>query len=48
MNWCVIDPGINSLFNILSKDGKKKYNYTKKLHNNRMSFTQKSKEYVTI
>ncbi len=43
MNWCVIDPGINSLFNILSKDGKKKYNYTKKLHNNRMSLHRNQK-----
>ena len=21
LNWCVIDPGINSIFNILSKEG---------------------------
>ena len=35
MNWVVIDPGMNTLFTMLSKDGKKKYNYTKQLHLNR-------------
>jgi len=37
LNWCVNDPGVTSIFNILSKDGKKHYSYTKKLHNNRIS-----------
>ena len=27
LNWVVIDPGMNSLLTMLSKDGKKKYTY---------------------
>ena len=37
LNWVVIDPGVNSLFYMLSKDGKRKLNYTKKKHNERTS-----------
>ena len=37
LNWVVIDPGINTLFTMLSKDGKTTYNYTKSLHLNRTS-----------
>ena len=37
MNWVVIDPGMNSIFTMLSKDGKTKYEYTKQLHINRTS-----------
>jgi len=48
LNWCVIDPGINSLFNILSKDGEKKYNYSKKFHNNRISFYKINKKIIKI
>ena len=34
-NWVVIDPGMNSLLTMLSKDGKKKYSYSKSHHLNR-------------
>jgi len=37
LNWTVIDPGMNSIFTMMSKDGKTKYNYTKGLHINRTS-----------
>ena len=39
LNWVVIDPGMNSLFTMMSKDGNTKYNYTKQLHLNRTSRT---------
>ena len=34
-NWIVIDPGMNSLLTMLSKDGKTKFSYTKEHHLNR-------------
>ena len=37
LNCTVIDPGMNSIFTMMSKDGKIKYNYTKGLHINRTS-----------
>ena len=48
LNWCVIDPGINSIFRILSKDCKKSYNYSKKFHNNRTSFYKINKKIIKI
>jgi len=48
LNWCVIDPGINTIFSILSKDGKTRYNYSKKFHNNRMSFYKINKKMIKI
>ena len=35
LNWVVIDPGMNSLLTMLSKDGKKSYTYSKEQHLNR-------------
>jgi len=37
LNWVTIDPGLNSIFTMLSKDQKKRYNYTSSLHLNRTS-----------
>lgn len=37
LNWAVIDPGMNALFTMKSKNGKIKYSYTKQLHLNRTS-----------
>ena len=37
LNWAVIDPGMNSIFTMMSKDRKTRYNYTKGLHINRTS-----------
>ena len=48
LNWCVIDPGVGTLFCILSKDGKTRYNYTKKFHNNRVSFNKINKKIIKI
>ena len=44
LNWTTNDPGLSSIFCILSKDGTKKYNYTKKLHNNRISLNKINKK----
>lgn len=46
LNWVVIDPCINSLFTMMSKDGKTKYNYTKQLHLNRTSRTKIEKKMI--
>lgn len=35
LNWVVIDPGMNSILTMLSKDGKKSYLYSKEKHLNR-------------
>lgn len=35
MNWVVIDPGMNSLLTMMSKDGNKLYSYSKEHHINR-------------
>lgn len=35
MNWVVIDPGMNSILTMMSKDEKKTYSYTKQHHLNR-------------
>ena len=35
MNWVVIDPGMNSLLTMMSKDGNKSYSYSKEHHINR-------------
>jgi len=35
LNWVVIDPGMNSILTMLSKDGKKSYSYSKEKHLNR-------------
>ena len=34
-NWVVIDPGMNSLFTMLSKDGKTNFSYSKEHYLNR-------------
>ena len=48
LNWTLCDPGSTSIFNILSKDGSKKYNYTKKMHNNRISLKKINKKIIKI
>jgi len=48
LNWTVIDPGINSLFYMLSKDGKTKFNYSKKMHNNRISLYKIQNKMIKI
>jgi len=47
LNWVVIDPGMNSLFTMMSKDGNTKYNYTKQLHLNRTSRTKIEKKMIS-
>ncbi len=48
MNWVVIDPGVNSLFTMLSKDGKKKLSYSKSEYLNRTKRKKMQKQIEKI
>jgi len=48
MNWVVIDPGINSLLTMLSKDGKINFSYTKEHHMNRTNRKKMTKKIEKI
>ena len=48
LNWCTVDPGMSSIFYILSKDRSKHYSYSKKLHNNRISLIKINKRIKKI